>query len=1012
MMRKRMLVGGILLFFLTGIPTIYANERFVVANEQQQKIQVTGEVTDSNGEPLPGVNVLVKGTSIGTATNANGKYQLNVARGATLVITYVGYVRQEVKVTKSVINITLLEDSKELDEVVVTGVARGTSKAKLPFTVDKISDTALKEVTGSNVAATLAGKLPGIKVLPTTGNPMDEPIIQLRGATSFASTDQPLIIVDGIVTQGVLKDINMEDVENIEVIKGAAAASFYGSKAAAGVIQIITKRGKGLDLGKVNVVFKSELGANWLGFKPERTTAHGMKVDENGDPTTTMEDDQIWDNKYRKVHDSYDFFQTRFFTSNTLSVAGNSKKGDINYYSSIQYTHNPGVVKLLKGVKRVSFRANFDARLSDKVTLSSSNLYVRTINDRRSVNFDDIYYSDPDADFYGKNLDGSDYIINPNTVSTRNNINPLYDIANKRQEGTANRYLGNYGIKYAPFEWLNLNAQYSIDFFHYYDFDLIPKGRLTVESPDGTTRSEGSVYTGTGDSFKHNAELSAVFNKQFGDFNTTLRLQYLYEDEKNEGMYGSGSKLAVSGMDIISLEQADPETRDHSSWGSRIVSNSYTAVFNGDYKEQYMLDALIRRDGSSVIGDANMWKTYFRLSGAWNIAKTFNIPHVQMLKPRISYGTAGILPAYGAKYETFSLSDGVVYGGSQLGNKNLKSALSQELEVGLDARFYDRFELGLTFSRKRNTNLPYSMTVSGVTGFSYQNVNIGEFFDNSYEASFKADIIKKKNFLWNATLTWDKLDQFVGELGRPDFTIGFLHINSNTHYGKLYATKLATSLDQVKTSKEIKPGQSVEDVFTINNYGYVVRKAYIGTVNENHMYVLDKNGASAQLYRGNMNPDWNMNWINTVIWKNLTFYFTMSYQHGGLLYNNTKLYMAFAGRNAEYWDMSGRDWSERKPMAYVNQYPRWNFIEDATFLKLRELAVNYHFTKDQLHKIGINFLSGIKVGLIGRNLLTLTNYSGPDPETRTVESGVLNGSDTPKYPSDIRTFTGTISVEF
>lgn len=1018
MLKKSLLVTGCLLTAMGLFPctsAVAANSaNFAVSEVQQQTVHVSGIVRDANGNSLPGVNVRVKDTTVGAITDVDGKFRLDAPSGSTLVITYIGYTTREVKAGAN-LDITLTEDSELLSEVVVTGVARGTSKAKLSFTVEKVNNEALKEVTGTTVASTLAGKMPGVKILSTSGNPMDEPIIQLRGATSFASTDQPLIIVDGIVTSGVLKDINMEDVESIEVIKGAAAASFYGAKAAGGVIQIITKRGKGLENGKVNVAFKTEVGANWIGFTPERTTAHGHVVDASGNPTRTMEEDQIWDNKYIMDHDPYeDFFVPRVFTSNTLSLTGNSKSGDVNYYTSIQHTKNPGVVKELKGVDRVSFRVNLDAKLSDKVTLSTSNLYVRTINDRRSVNFDDIYYADPNANFLAKNIDGSDYIVNPNIVSTRNNINPLYDITNKRQEGTANRYLGSYAIRYVPAEWLSFNANYSVDFFHYYDFDLTPKGRLTPTSPDGTIRDEGYVYAGTGDTFKHNAEISALLTKSFGKFNTSLRLQYLYEDTKNEGMWGNGSKLAVSGMDIISLEQADPQTRDHSSWGSRIVSNSYTAVFNTDYDETYMFDALVRRDGASVIGDDNMWQTYYRVSGAWNAAKTFNIPNVQILKPRISYGTAGILPAYGAKYETFSLSNGVLYGGSQLGNKELKPALSQEVETGIDMRFFNRFDLGFTFSRKRNTDLPYVMSVSGITGFQFQNVNMGEFFTNSYEVTLNANLLKKKDFSWDVTLTWDKLDQFVGDLGRPDFMVGYTKIASNERYGKMYSSKFATSLDQVKTSKLIKPGQTVEDVFTINNYGYVVRKDLIGTRDEAHMYVLDENGnTDNNQYIGNMNPDFNMNMMNTLTWKNFMLYFTLSYQQGGLLYNNTKVYMAFAGHNAKYWDMSERPWAQRKPMGYSNQMARGSgFIEDATFLKLREIAFNYHFTKKQLQKAGLKFLSGVKVGVIGRNLFTLTKYSGPDPETRTVEGGVLNGSDTPKYPSDIRTLTGTISVEF
>jgi hypothetical protein len=176
--------------------------------------------------------------------------------------------------------------------------------------------------------------------------------------------------------------------------------------------------------------------------------------------------------------------------------------------------------------------------------------------------------------------------------------------------------------------------------------------------------------------------------------------------------------------------------------------------------------------------------------------------------------------------------------------------------------------------------------------------------------------------------------------------------------------------------------------------------------------VKDENGNNKQCYIGNANPDFNMNMTNTLTWKNFTFYFTMSWQQGGLLFNNTKMYMAFAGKNAKLFDMSERSWNHRKPFSYVNAYARESYHEDATFLKMREMALNYRFTKNQLSTVGLGFLKGVKVGVIGRNLFTLTNFSGPDPETRTMEGGVLNSYDTPKYPSDIRTVTGTVTIDF
>jgi TonB-linked SusC/RagA family outer membrane protein len=983
---------------------------------QQNRVRITGKITDSENVPIIGANIIEAGTTNGTVTDLDGNFTIEANRNGVLTVSYIGYQDLEVNIeNRTHLNIILQEDTQLLQEVVVTGVAKGTSREKLSFTVEKINDEVLMEAPGLNVASTLSGKMPGIKVFSTSGNPMDEPVIQLRGTTSFTGSDQPLIIIDGIVTSGVLKDINMEDVASIEVIKGSAAASFYGSKAAGGVVNIITKRGNSLESGTSRVSLKTEVGANFIGFLPMRTTAHGHLVDANGNPTRgVLDEDQIWDNKYNMENDSYkDFFVPQVFNSTTAGVTSRSKDGNMNYYASFQYTHNPGVVRDLDGVKRNSFRVNLDNKISNTVSMTLSNLYVRTLNDRRSINFDDIYYSDPNADFFADNLDGTPYIVNPNVVSTRNNINPLYDVNNKIEQGTANRYLGSYGLRFMPAEWSTFNANYSIDFFHYQDEDLTPKGRLLVNYPDGSTRHDGYVYKGSGNSFKHNLELSGLLTKTFGDLTSTLRLQYLYEDLKSEGLWGSGSKLAISGSNNTSLELADPETRDHSSWGSRIVSNSYTAVGNLDYKGKYILDGLVRRDGASVIGDDNMWQTYYRISGAWNATEDFEIPFFQMLKPRVSYGTAGILPSYGAKYETFTLSDGTIYGGAQLGNARLKPALSQELELGLDMRILDRFDLTYNYSHKRNTDLPYVMTVSGVTGFQYQNINVGEFFVHSHEVSLNANLMKNKDWRWDATLTWDKLEEYVGELGRPDFFIGYTKIAAHEKYGNLYSSKFATSLDEVKTSPLIKPGQTVEDVFTINNYGYVVRKDLIGTRDEAKMSVLNENGATSQdQYIGNMIPDFNMNLMNVLNYKNWMLYFTLSWQEGGVLFNNTKLYMSFAGRNAAFWDMSERSWEQKKAMSYANQHSRASFTEDASFVKMRELSLNYNVTRKQLQKLGVNFLNSVKCGVVGRNLFTLTNYSGPDPETRTSEGGTLIGTDTPKYPSDIRTITGTVTIEF
>lgn len=977
---------------------------------------VTGTVVDSKGISIPGATVLVKGTAVGVNTDSDGKFSIKVPSSSSILqASFIGFTTSEVTVGKQKnIMITLKDDAISLDEVIVTGVATGTSRAKLSFTVDKVKGNLLTEVPAISAATALQGKVAGLKIYSNSGNPNDEPMIQLRGTASFSGASAPLVIVDGVFTDGGLRDINAEDIENIEVIKGAAAASFYGARAANGVVNIITKRGSSLEQGKTIFSIKSEFGVSWQTFNPMKTTAHGHKVDENGNPTRDLDDDQIWDNPYIFNHNAYsEVFRPSLYTSNQVSIQGNAKSGNMSYYASYQYQDNKGIINLLKGVQRHNIRLNLDHRISDKFSVSASNAFIRKVSDDRYLNFDDIYYADPNADFHALNLDGTPYKINPNIVSTRSNPNPLYTIANSYAQTNSNRFIGGYRLTYNLLPSVVFNAVYSIDYLNSSSRSLDPAGNLLPTNPDGSVRSTGFISMQDSRVSKQNISIDGMFSKTFGDFTTRYKMQYLYENRASSLVGGNGSKLALTGMDVISLELADPDTRDHWSYSDKVIAESVTGIAYADYKGKYIVDALIRREGVSLFGENERWQTYFRVSGAWNIVKDFEIPSFEYLKPRISYGTAGLFPGFSDQYETFNLSNGKILGGAQLGNKDLRPAFSQELEIGLDGRFLDRFDFNFSYSHKRNTDQIFSLPVSAITGFEYQITNIGEFFVKSWEFSFNANIIRSTNFAWDANLTWDKLQMQIGDLGRDPFWDGMMKLESNTPWGDMYSSSFARSLDDVRTSTLIKPGQTAEDVFTINNYGWVVRKDLIGTRDEAKMTILDENGNTKQVFIGNTIPNFTTNITNTLSYKNWQLYFTLSWQQGGDLYNNTKVYMSAAGRNAKFWDMSDRPWEQRKALSYVNQHARKQFTEDASFLKLRELSVSYTFNKELLSNLNINFFQRVRIALVARNLYTLTKYSGPEPETRNISStGTALGEDTPKYPGGAAFFSGSLILDF
>jgi len=421
--------------------------------QAQEKI-ITGKVVESaTGSALPGASIIYNNRNA-VITNNDGNFSIRVKANepAVLNVSSIGFADKQVTVAVAENNITIAleENAKSLNQVIVTGVATGTSRKKLAFAADKISGDAIHKVPATNAATALQGKVAGLKVFSNTGRPGEEPIIQLRGATAILGTTNPLIIVDGVFTEGGFNDINVEDIESFEVLKGAAASSLYGSRAANGVISITTKRGKGLQENKPQVTYHVEYGRNWLPYKPIRTTAHGFEVDDNGElildsnGKPIAKPDNIWDVPYVKHADPFDqFFKPQTFFTHNLSVAGNANGGKTNYYASYQYQNQAGLVDLLDGFQRRNFRLNLDQKISNTLTLSASNAFIRTTNDTRNVNFDDIYYADPDADFYAENFDGTPYKINPNRISTRNNPNPLYQIANSYSEGTGSRFLGN-----------------------------------------------------------------------------------------------------------------------------------------------------------------------------------------------------------------------------------------------------------------------------------------------------------------------------------------------------------------------------------------------------------------------------------------------------------------------------------------------------------------------------------------------------------------------------------------
>ena len=981
-----------------------------------QEATLTGTITDEEGEILPGVNVYLPELERGAASNVEGVYRIESIPFGTyeLRASFVGFEPQELSVTldeagEHVVDLTMRVSTLLHDEVVVTGVASQTTRANLSFTVDQLDASDL-EVPALSVGNVLQGKIPGVEISAASGAPGGSPDIQLRGATTIFGSGNPLIIIDGVLTEGRLSDINAEDIASIEVVKGAAASSLYGSRAANGVVNIITKRGSGVAAGNTQVVVRNELGRNLIGYVPDKTTATNFAVVDGAVQYDQAEPHGLYINPYPSLTNPQDqFFDPGVFMSNFLSFQGNSTDRRTNLYASAQHMKESGVVFLTEGMRRLNLRANVDHRFSDRFTLSASNFYSTSDLDNRANGiWDMFYYADPDVDLLEDNADGTPYRVDPNSLGRHEN--PLYTISNTVSDENRFRFMGHYRFEYAPVDFFNAKVAYGIDRMGSSSVGLTPKGKLRVGAPP----DQGSIYRGESSTLAQTLQADGMFSRQFGDIVSRLNLQFLLESNEYDFQSSSGRVLALTGMDISNLNLASEDFAIN-SYGSQVIANNYTSALFLSYKDRYIFDGLVRRDGVSLFGSNVRWQTFYRLAGAWRLTQDFQIPNVQELKLRASYGTAGLRPPFEARYETVGLSGGSVLSPITIGNEDLKPAYAQEFETGLDLTFLNRYDFTANYASSTNIDQILNVPVSAASGFATQWQNAGTLKANTLEFSLGARFIERPNLSWDMKLTWDRTRQRVTDLERSGYAIvsgGIFRIEEGETFGTLYGHKWATSLDEV--SNQVPEGASVDDVFVVNNEGYVVRRTDIGTINEVPIKIRDDMGNPLNLKIGDVNPDFRMNLSSGLNIRGVNLHMLWSWQQGGDMYNHMRRYMIVHGVGQEL-DQSDKPRSEWKPARYYTALVDWNnshFVEDASFLKLREVSLSYDFRNPRMtDKLGID---NIRVGVIGRNLLTFTRYSGFDPELGHSESGLdatVLKFDLSSYPL-YRTFTGTVSFTF
>src|SRR5437879_4570868 len=856
---------------VTSVAAALVTLTFSTAPLAAQEAVIKGKITSESGEPLGGANIVVASTNLGAVTAANGTYTLTIGatavHGQAVVITarYIGHKPVTRTVTLSAgeqeQNFQLASDPLRLEEVVVTGLAEATDRRKLPMTVASVSTDQLQAVPGQSALAAIEGKVSGVRLVPNSAQPGGEPSLRLRGATSIGGRQDPLIIVDGVITRFGLADIAGEDVERVEIVKGAAASALYGSDAANGVVQVFTKRGNSLPDGGIRVSTRVEAGVNNMPARMQFSHAHAFQVEQSPgycvatglahlptpqnwtvDPVNNyclnagsriVRPDQIAGTPFTRYYDHWnEVVNPGMFWTGTAVVG--QRQGRTHFTASVENRRNEGVIFGLGGYQRQNYRLNLDQQLRDNVDASFSAFYGTSTNGRAAEGqtgpFFTLMFVQPDVNLAGCcNPDGSPYVAKvPLSGDVANDANPLYELANRKINQDRNRFSGAGKMRWRLNNWLQAEGSFAYDQEAQTYSDETPYGFLT--SSGQTTK--GSLLEQARNDWQANTGITLTSVRHFGNITNTTKVAAIFENQRNRFLQTTAGELVVAR--VPEFAGANSSTLGAQSFDQRIRNENFFAVSTFDIKDRYILDGLVRRDGSSLFGTQSRWATYYRLSGAWRVTEDMKLPGIDEMRLRASYGTAGLRPLYDYQYEILAVNPGG-FTPDILGNPLLKPARSAETEVGTNIDFGSgRYTLEYTYPTKTTKDKILLVDLPAVTGFKQQWQNTGSLRARTHELTFAARLINSASNALTLNIVGDRTRQVITDWSLPERLYGFeqmpatFFLGKGSDLGAMYGNHWIRNIDELYADPDKAalsgPGQTwSRDSVMVNDDGYVVR---------------------------------------------------------------------------------------------------------------------------------------------------------------------------------------------
>lgn len=974
---------------------------------------VTGTITDaSTDEPLISANIFHQPTGRGTTTNADGEFSIELPeQSATLRISFIGYVAQNVDVSASnnQINLALEPDVANLDELVVTGLASSVKRENLANAVSSIS---AEELTATSPAQTLSsslyGKVPGANISSNSGAPGGGISVKLRGVTTINGSSEPLYIVDGIylnndaiangsnaVTAAAaggsasnqdnpvnrIADLNPNEIESIEILKGASAAAIYGQRASGGVVIITTKRGKG---GKAEFSASQSIGITTIQNKlGQRDFTAATAEASFGETGLALFNEAQANNRF------LDYEELLFGQEGVLSktqISSSFGNESTSFYVSGSLQDDEGIIETT-GYQKQSIRANVDHQFTDKFKVSVSSNYIHSESNRGLTGNDNT----------GTTF-GVSQVATPNFIDLRavNGVFPdhPFNAANQLQtrdlfsnNESVNRVLtsvkAEYDILRNASNYLKFQFTGGVDFFSQNNSLIFPS-ELQFER---ISPQPGTLVETTTDNLNTNTSAILVHYYTPSD-KISLVSQGGYTSFNNDQ-----NIVSVVGQGIIGSQVNVDQTNSQNINQTRVFQRDRGFFLQEElnYDDTYIITGGVRADKSDRNGDVNEFFYYPKASFAWNLTNMdfWNNEKINNLKLRVAYGQTGNLSTFGSKFTSLGSSNiggfnGVLITNTR-GTDDIIPERQKELEAGVDVSAWDGLAgLSVTVYEKNISELLLSRELEPSTGFSFEQFNGGGLRNRGIEVSLDLRPVQSENLLWSSTFNFSKNVSEVTELNVPAFDVG----------------GFGTSLGVYR----IEEGKSATQIVGLDPM-----------TDENGNFVTNPDGSPVIVPKqlGDGEPDFRVSWFNQLnIAKNINFSFLFDWKKGGDVINLTELLADLNGTTNDYDDtdltfpgfvneaggITDDTPNGVKRLSLLGVSTR-QFVQDGSYLRLREIGLYYNIPVSVLSNISSG-LRGVRLGVSANNVFTISPYRSYDPEVSNFgNQAIAQGIEVAPYPS-------------